>query len=202
MRRSSVQFRSQAPSPVKWLWQDRLPLGELSLFAGREDIGKSTIAYTLALWLTRGTMKGEFFGRPRAVLVAATEDSWEDTIVRRLMATGANFDLVFRVDVTTADGWAGSRDLPADLPTVEEVATGCGAALLILDPLMSRLRRAIADGEAGPGERLPLAKDLAAVLGVNKNTVLRALHVLRDEGLLDFSRGRGITVAGTPSRVR
>ena len=27
----------------------------------------------------------------------------------------------------------------------------------------------------------PLAKDLAAVLGVNKNTVLRALHILRDE---------------------
>ena len=62
------------------------------------------------------------------------------------------------------------------------------------------IRRAIADGEAGPGERLPLAKDLAAVLGVNKNTVLRALHALRDEGLLEFRRGRGITVAGTPER--
>jgi len=62
------------------------------------------------------------------------------------------------------------------------------------------IRRAIADGEANPGERLPLAKDLAAVLGVNKNTVLRALHLLRDEGLLDFGRGRGITVAGTRHR--
>ena len=45
-----------------------------------------------------------------------------------------------------------------------------------------------------------MAKDLAAVLGVNKNTVLRALHLLRDEGLLEFRRGRGITVAGTPQR--
>jgi GntR family transcriptional regulator len=53
---------------------------------------------------------------------------------------------------------------------------------------------------ARPGERLPLARDLAAVLGVNKNTVLRALHLLREEGLLEFSRGRGITVAGTPQR--
>jgi DNA-binding transcriptional regulator YhcF (GntR family) len=53
---------------------------------------------------------------------------------------------------------------------------------------------------AGPGERLPLAKDLAAVLGVNKNTVLRALHLLREEGLLEFRRGRGITVVGTPQR--
>jgi GntR family transcriptional regulator len=65
------------------------------------------------------------------------------------------------------------------------------------DQVAAEIRRAIAEGEAGPGDRLPLAKDLAAVLSVNKNTVLRALHVLRDEGLLDFQRGRGITVAGT-----
>jgi GntR family transcriptional regulator len=62
------------------------------------------------------------------------------------------------------------------------------------------IRRAIAGGEAKPGERLPPAKDLAAVLGVNTNTVLRALRTLRDEGLLEFRRGRGISVAGTPER--
>lgn len=68
------------------------------------------------------------------------------------------------------------------------------------DQVAAQIRRAIADGEAGPGDRLPLAKDLAAVLGVNKNTVLRALHLLRDEGLLEFRRGRGISVSGTPQR--
>ena len=68
------------------------------------------------------------------------------------------------------------------------------------DQVAAEIRRAIAEGEAGPGERLPLVKDIAAVLGVNKNTVLRAMHVLRDEGLLEFRRGRSITVAGTPER--
>ncbi len=68
------------------------------------------------------------------------------------------------------------------------------------DQVAAEVRRAIADGEAGPGERLPLTKDIAAVLGVNKNTVLRALHIFRDEGLLEFRRGRGITVAGTPEQ--
>lgn len=62
----------------------------------------------------------------------------------------------------------------------------------------AEIRRAIADGEARPGERLPPAKDLAAVIGVNTNTVLRALRDLRDEGLLEFRRGRGVTVSGTP----
>jgi GntR family transcriptional regulator len=68
------------------------------------------------------------------------------------------------------------------------------------EQVAAEIRRAIADGEAGPGERLPPARDLAAVLGVNTNTVLRALRVLREEGLLEFRRGRGITVAGSPER--
>lgn len=70
----------------------------------------------------------------------------------------------------------------------------------LYEQVAAEIRRAIADGEAKPGERLPPAKDLAAVLGVNTNTVLRSLRKLRDEGLLEFRRGRGITVAGTPER--
>jgi DNA-binding GntR family transcriptional regulator len=70
----------------------------------------------------------------------------------------------------------------------------------LYEQVAAEIRRAIAEGEAKPGERLPPAKDLAAELGVNTNTVLRALRELRDEGLLEFRRGRGITVSGTPER--
>ena len=70
----------------------------------------------------------------------------------------------------------------------------------LFEQVAGEIRRAIADGEAKPGERLPPAKDLAAVLDVNTNTVLRALRLLRDEGLLEFRRGRGISVVGTPER--
>ena len=36
-------------------------------------------------------------------------------------------------------------------------------------------------------------------MGVNTNTVLRALRILRDEGLLEMRPRRGITVVGTPT---
>jgi GntR family transcriptional regulator len=75
-----------------------------------------------------------------------------------------------------------------------------GEPLALHDQVAAEIRKAISEGEATPGERLPLAKDIAAVLGVNKNTALRALHILREEGLLEFRRGRGVTVVGTPER--
>jgi GntR family transcriptional regulator len=71
---------------------------------------------------------------------------------------------------------------------------------LLHEQVAVEIRRAIAEGEARPGERIPQAKDLAAVLGVNTNTVLRALRTLRDEGLLEVGRGRASRVAGTPER--
>jgi GntR family transcriptional regulator len=66
----------------------------------------------------------------------------------------------------------------------------------LYERVAAEIRRAIADGEAMPGERLPPARDLAAVMGVNSNTVFRALRILREEGLLEFRRGRGVSVTG------
>jgi GntR family transcriptional regulator len=68
------------------------------------------------------------------------------------------------------------------------------------DQVAAEIRRDIANGEVRPGERLPPAHDIAAVLGVHTNTVLRALRILRDEGVLEFRRGRGVTVSGEPER--
>lgn len=68
------------------------------------------------------------------------------------------------------------------------------------EQVAAQIRQAIADGEAKPGERLPPAKHMAAVIGVNTNTVLRALRVLRDEGLIEMRPRRGIHVTGTPGQ--
>jgi GntR family transcriptional regulator len=82
-------------------------------------------------------------------------------------------------------------EAPFALPEVDR-----GEPMPLHEQVAASIRRAIAEGEANAGERVPQAKDLAAVLGVNTNTVLRALHLLRDEGLLEMGRGKAIRVTG------
>lgn len=171
---------------VHWLWEDRIPLGELTLLAGREGLGKSTIAYTLAAWITRGTMRGRFYGKPRSVLVAATEDSWEHTIGPRLMAANADLNKVFRIDVQTGDVH-GSLNLPVDLDSLKIAVKESEPAMILLDPLLSRLSSNL-DSHKDADVRVALepltafAKDMrVAILGiihVNKSNNADALNAV------------------------
>lgn len=124
---------------VKWLWEGRLALGTLGLLAGKEGLGKSTLAYWLAARITRGELVGEYAGEPKAVLVCATEDSYEHTIGPRLVAAGADLARVYRTEMVSYDDIHLGLSLPRDLIEVRDAARETDAALLLLDPLMSRL---------------------------------------------------------------
>jgi len=170
---SSIQ-----PRPVHWLWADRVPLGSLTLLAGREGIGKSTVGYTLAGDVSRGRLPGRYAGQPRAVLVAATEDSWEHTIVPRLMAADADLDRVFRIDVETSSGIGTGLSLPRDLVQVERHVEDNRAGLILLDPLMSRL-----DG------KLDTHKDAEVRLALEPLTALADRSGAAVVGLIHVNKG-------------
>ena len=127
------------PRRVKWAWEGRLALGTLGLLAGREGLGKSTLGLWIAARMTRGELPGEYLGEPRAVFICATEDSWEHTLVPRLIAAGADLALVFRVEVVDAKEIHLGLSLPRDLHQLETTATQNRAGMIILDPLTSRL---------------------------------------------------------------
>lgn len=127
------------PRPTTWTWEGRIASGTLSLLAGPEDAGKSTLAYTLCANITRGTLEGAYERTPRSVLIAATEDSWSRTIVPRLTAAGADLDLVWRIEVKTSLDTSGTLSLPGDVSALEKYVVATEAALLLFDPIMSRV---------------------------------------------------------------
>lgn len=63
------------------------------------------------------------------------------------------------------------------------------------DQIAGCVRRAVAEKAVTRGDRLPPAAELGTALGVDRNTVLAAYRSLRDEGLLEFRRGRGVRIA-------
>ena len=65
------------------------------------------------------------------------------------------------------------------------------------DQIASCVRRGVAAGDLPVGEQLPPAAELAAALSVDRNTVLAAYRQLRDEGVLEFRRGRGARVVSS-----
>ena len=129
---------------------------------------------------TRGQLPGIYSGTPRAVIVAATEDSWEHTIVPRLMAAGADLDLIFRVDVTVVDGLDTTLILPSDLGQLEVSVAEVDAALILLDPLMSRLSASL-DTHKDAEVRLAL-EPLTALADRSAAVVLGLIHVNKSGG--------------------
>lgn len=162
------------PRRVRWLWDDRMALETLALMAGREGTGKSTFCYWCVAQVTNGTLPGEYVGQPTAVLICATEDSWEHTIVPRLIAAGADLSRVFRVDVYSADDIAVGLSLPRDLKRLAQAAEETGAVLLLLDPLMSRLDAKL-DTHKDAEVRRAL-EPLVAVAEKARLTVLGIMH--------------------------
>lgn len=118
---------------TEWLWDQRIALGEMSLLAGREGIGKSVISIWIAAQVSKGLLPGEFFGLPRNVLYLATEDSWNKTIAPRLLVAGANMDMVFREDLEEHE----SLYLPRDTARLALTVKAYEIALVVMDPLMS-----------------------------------------------------------------
>lgn len=134
--------------PVRWVWDARMPLGEITLIPGREGVGKSTFLAWMAAMITNGNLPGVYHGEPRAVLYAATEDSWGYTIAPRMLAAGANLDLVYRIDVMEDDGPTG-LSLPRDCRYLPEVAAEVKAAVLMCDPILSMVDDRINTNYAG-----------------------------------------------------
>jgi hypothetical protein len=147
---ATVQAETTAASAItkkrtRWMWAcgeglPQVPLAELTIGAGREGVAKTQWTYWIATHITRGTLPGELYGKPRAVIICAREDDWSKTIVPRLEAAGADLDKVFRVMARNVhSGRSVNLVVPSDNELLEKEIRRLEAALVIFDPLLSAL---------------------------------------------------------------
>jgi DNA-binding transcriptional regulator YhcF (GntR family) len=64
--------------------------------------------------------------------------------------------------------------------------------------LMEQLKHAIGGGGFPPDQALPSIRELAGFLGVNPNTVARAIEDLKRSGYVEARRGKGVFVVPAP----
>lgn len=125
---------------LRWLWKLRILLGGLTLLAGREGLGKSTVAVDITAQVTRGVLAGEHHGTPHNVIYVDSEDARDYTIVPRLVAAGADLDRVIFLDairVTEAGESSDSLVLPLDTDLLAAAVVEHDAVLVVLDAATS-----------------------------------------------------------------
>jgi len=119
----TIRASAVKPEAVRWLWEDRIPLGTLTLIAGRPGQGKSLLTAYLAAEVSK---KGD-------VIFSNLEDSLAQVVRPRLQVAGAKLD---RVHFWTPI-------LPADVDALETKIRRLKAKLVILDPIAAHLTVAI-----------------------------------------------------------
>lgn len=192
---SSIRMRR-----VRWLWDTtpsgapptshgRIPLNSLAIAAGGPGLGKSQYAVWLTARITTGTLPGELYGKPRGVIYAATEDSWAYTIAPRLVAAGADMDLVFRVDVRDDEEMHARLTLPKDISLMGKAAEAYSVGLLVADPLLSMIDASINDYRAA--EVRSALEPLVAAADRHSFTILGLAHFTKAGGADPLSRIAG-----------
>lgn len=122
---------------VRWLMTNWLVLSGLNLLAGREGLGKSTLAVHIGAQLTTGALEGELRGTPGNVLYVATEDDPGYTIAPRLKAAGADMERVFFLSVHTDTTEDANVVLPMDMDALENVIREHQNKMVVLDAATS-----------------------------------------------------------------
>jgi putative DNA primase/helicase len=168
-RAADIRARS-----VEWLWDGRVPLGMLSMWAGAPKQGKSLVTLDLASAVSRGAPMpmSRAPAKPGSVILMSAEDDPARTIVPRLKAAGADLSRIHLLEsILIEDGAEALPTLKHDLATIEAVAERLGdCRLIVIDPISAYLgkvddhRNAELRGVLSPLKAVAERLDLSAVL--------------------------------------
>jgi RecA-family ATPase len=140
---AAISLADVKPERVSWLWHGRIPFGKITVFDGDPGLGKSTITLDITGRVTTGSPMPDDYQptTPMRVVLLSAEDGVADTLVPRLLAVGANRELVTLIDHVNDEQGPRPVDLPGDLDRIERYLATLQPqpGLLVVDPLMAFL---------------------------------------------------------------
>ena len=128
------------PQAIDWLWPGWLPAGKLTILAGAAGTGKTTLALAVGALVTAGGRwpDGSTSARKGNVLIWSSEDVADDTLVPRLIASGADLGRCHFIDGISQHGESVPFDPSQDIPELHRAVEKMGGvALLLIDPIVS-----------------------------------------------------------------
>lgn len=171
---------------LEWLWPQRVPKGKMTFFTGKPDCCKSMVLLDLIARATTGKdfpdgSKNE--NPPCKVLIAASEDDPNDTLVPRLVAAGADLNMVDLVHGTMVEITGKNKttkrkrtklDLKRDAKLLlESIKVHPDIKLLALDPITSFL----GDADTNKDKDIrPIVDEITRVCNKSGITIVGIIH--------------------------
>lgn len=135
-----IRLDTVEPEEVSFLWRPYIPKAKLTLLNGPPGLGKTHLAMSIASIVSNGHPFPGDDGIPQeqrepgTVLVLTAEDGIADTLVPRLLATGADMARVYVLQGSVEHPDDG-MNLSTDMFLLNEAAQQVKPSLIIIDPI-------------------------------------------------------------------
>lgn len=126
---------------VEWLWQDRIPLGKITLIEGDPGVGKSWITMAIAAAVTTGAKfpDDDREREPASVLILSAEDGAGDTIRPRLEDMGAELTRIRLLSGVLKNGKERHFSITDDIEQLDKALASGNYNLVVIDPINAYL---------------------------------------------------------------
>ena len=189
---ATVLMDQDLEEQIPWVFEDYLPVGSLVILAAKPKVGKTTLAYQLAVKVAKGEAFLERSTRQGGVLILALEEHPRDVRLR-LKELGGGLDNLYVHS-------GGLEPNQKNMETIEAFVKEHRITLILVDTLAMFWRL---DDENDPSRLTKVVKPLLQLARHTGACVLLIHHFRKSEGEQgDEIRGSGALLASVDVAVR
>ena len=193
-RLKATKLATVSPTPVEWLWPERIPQRKLVVIGGDPGLGKSQLTMDLVARVTTGKPWPDDSGLAAQgnALVLNAEDDAADTIRPRIDAMGGDPSRVWVIEGIQDGSQDQPLSLERDLMLLREGIREHQAVIVVVDPLTAYLGGVdtAKDGAIRPAvtalNRLAMKERVTVIALIHLNKAQQMDALYRVSGSLAF----------------